>query len=82
MASATLETLASALAEDCMAAMKATGHDRLYVEVGNALGASSQTLEEAFLTEIRIRLADRAARDFLLRRVRELRAQQQAQSQG
>lgn len=71
--SSSLETLAAKLAEDCLKAMKATGHDRLYVEVGNVLGASSQTLEEAFLTEVRIRLAERAARDFLIRRVTELK---------
>ncbi|MGI3164868.1 hypothetical protein [Pseudooceanicola sp. 200-1SW] len=70
----TVETLASALAEDCMKAMKATGQERLYVEVGAVLGAASQTLEEAFLTEVRVRLAERAARDFLIRRVKELRA--------
>lgn len=68
-----LEQIAARLAEDCMKAMQATGHDRLYVEVGNVLGASSQTLEEAFLTEIRIRLSERAAREFLVRRVTELK---------
>ncbi|WP_010140429.1 hypothetical protein [Oceanicola sp. S124] len=71
--SSSLQSLAAALAEDCMKAMKATGHDRLYVEVGNLLGASSQTLEEAFLTEVRIRLAERTAREFLVRRVTELK---------
>ncbi|PJE33636.1 hypothetical protein PSM7751_03932 [Pseudooceanicola marinus] len=69
-----VETLAAALAEDCLKAMKATGEDRLYVEVGHVLGASSQTLEEAFLTEVRVRLAERAARDFLIRRVKESKA--------
>ena len=69
-----VETLAAALAEDCLKAMKATGEDRLYVEVGHVLGAASQTLEEAFLTEVRVRLAERAARDFLIRRVKESKA--------
>ena len=69
-----VETLAAALAEDCLKAMKATGEDRLYVEVGHVLGAASQTLEEAFLTEVRVRLAERAARDFLIRRVKEAKA--------
>ncbi|MBY5974142.1 hypothetical protein [Pseudooceanicola marinus] len=69
-----VDTLAAALAEDCLKAMKATGEDRLFVEVGHVLGAASQTLEEAFLTEVRVRLAERAARDFLIRRVKELKA--------
>ncbi|PJE25847.1 hypothetical protein SAMN06297129_2358 [Pseudooceanicola antarcticus] len=73
--SSSLETLAAKLAEDCLKAMKATGHERLYVELGNVIGASSQTLEEAFLTEVRIRLSDQAAREFLIRRVRELKDQ-------
>ncbi|MBK0326591.1 hypothetical protein I5535_04720 [Rhodobacteraceae bacterium F11138] len=61
----TLEDLASKLAADTMAAMEETGDDRLYVEIGNMLAASSQSLEEAFLTEVRVRLAERAARRFL-----------------
>ncbi len=70
----TIETLAAKLAEDTLAVMDATGEDRLYVEVGNVLGASSQTLEEAFLTEMRVRLAERTARRFLIRRAKELKA--------
>ena len=44
----TITTLASRLAEDTMKVMDETGEDRFYVEVGELLGASSQTLEEAF----------------------------------
>ncbi|MFK7753826.1 MAG: hypothetical protein AB8B51_14915 [Sedimentitalea sp.] len=61
----TVETLASELAEDTMSLMKDTGNDRLYVEVGDVLGAASQSLEEAYLTEVRVRLAARGARNFL-----------------
>jgi hypothetical protein len=53
----TLEALASKLADDTIIAMKATGDERLFVEVGELIGTSSQTLEEAYLTEIRLRLA-------------------------
>ncbi|MWD27808.1 hypothetical protein E0K89_010005 [Aquicoccus sp. SCR17] len=60
-----LETLAARLAEDTMQAMESTGDDRLFVEVGNVLGTASQTLEEAFLTEIRVRMAEAKAREFL-----------------
>lgn len=61
----TLERLASKLADDVMAAQKETGNDRLFTEIGRVLGEASQTLEEAFLTEFRIRLAEGKAREFL-----------------
>lgn len=70
----TIETLAAKLAEDTMTVMDATGEDRLYVEIGNVLSAASQSLEEAYLTEVRVRLAERAARRFLMRRAGELKA--------
>jgi len=61
----TLDQLAAKLAEDTLMVMDKTGEDRLFVEVGDMLAASSQSLEEAFLTEIRVRLSERAARKFL-----------------
>lgn len=63
--SETLNKLAGELADDCMALMEATGEDRLFMEVSTVLGASSQTLEEAFLTEVRVRMAGKKARAFL-----------------
>lgn len=71
----TIETLAQKLAVDTLKVQDASGEDRLYVEVGQVLGAASQSLEEAFLTEIRVRLAERKARDFLNQKVAELQAQ-------
>ena len=62
---ATLDEIAAELAAQTMPIMAATGEDRLYYEVAKVLGASSQTLEEAYLTEIRVRLAGIKARDFL-----------------
>jgi len=70
----TVETLAAKLADDTMAAMKEVGDERLYIEVGDVLGASSQTLEEAYLTEVRVRLAAVGAQRFLARRLSEARA--------
>ena len=52
--SSTLQTLASKLAKEPLALQRQTGEDRLYMEVGKVLGQSSQTLEEAFLTEVRV----------------------------
>lgn len=71
----TLDNLASKLAEDTMEAMQLTGDDRLYVQIGDLLAASSQSLEEAYLTEVRIRLAERSARKFLDARIASTRAQ-------
>lgn len=69
----TIETLAAKLAEDTLKAQRITGDDRLFVEVGNVLAAASQSLEEAFLTEVRVRLAEEKARSFLVARVKEAR---------
>lgn len=74
----TLETLAAKLADDCIKAMEETGNDRFFVEVGNMLGASSQTLEEAFLTEIRVRLSATKAQAFIDQTRARARAQKAA----
>ncbi|MGR3495802.1 hypothetical protein [Citreimonas sp.] len=65
MSDKVLTQLADALAADTIKAMDTLGDDRLYEEVAKVLGASSQTSEEAFMTAIRIRLAERRARTFL-----------------
>ena len=70
----TIDTMASALADDTLKAMDQTGQDRLYMEVAAVLAASSQSLEEAFLTEMRVRLSERTARDFLNRKLAEAAA--------
>ncbi|MFY2826657.1 hypothetical protein [Ruegeria sp. MALMAid1280] len=74
----TITTLASKLAEDTMKVMDETGDDRFFVEVGDLLGASSQTLEEAFLTEVRVRLAERKARQFVIKKLTDHRAKTKA----
>lgn len=60
-----IEELADGLSADTMAAMETTGDDRFYEKVAKVIGASSPTLEEAFLTSMRIRLAEKRARRFL-----------------
>ena len=76
----TVETLAAKLADETMAAMKELGDDRLFTEVGAVLGASSQTLEEAYLTEVRVRLAAMGAQKFLKAKVANARAAKAAES--
>lgn len=70
----TLETLASNLADETVKLMKETGDDRLYVEVSTLIGASSQTLEEAYLSEVRVRLAAIGAKQFLAQKRSEAQA--------
>lgn len=71
MSDKVLHELADKLAADTMKAMDALGDDRLYEQVAKVLGASSQTSEEAYLTSMRIRLAERRARAFLNDHVKE-----------
>jgi Mg2+ and Co2+ transporter CorA len=61
----TLERLASELAEETFQLMQLPGEERLFMEVAKVLGAASQTLEEAFLTEVRVRMAHQKAKQFL-----------------
>lgn len=75
-------SLASKLADDVLKIQDATGEERLFVEVGDVLGAASQTLEEAFLTEVRIRLAERKARSFLTERLKQIEAELKAKTEG
>jgi hypothetical protein len=63
--SATVDRIASRLADEALKVMDQTGNERFYVEVGDLIGAASQTLEEAFLTEVRVRLAARQAMAYI-----------------
>jgi uncharacterized SAM-dependent methyltransferase len=77
-----IDDLAAKLAEDVIEVQDATGEDRLFVEVGDVIGASSQTLEEAFLTQVRIRMAERKARAFLKDRLHQIEAELKGRSGG
>lgn len=74
MADPAVQEMANKLAEECLAVQKETGNDRLFMEVGQVLGASSQTLEEAFLTAVRTRMANAQGRKFLADKLKEFRA--------
>ena len=62
--------MANKLAVECLAVRKEVGGDRLVMKVGEVLGASNQTLEEAFLTAIRTRMAEILGRDFLAKQIK------------
>ena len=74
MADANVIDMANQLAEECLAVQTELGDDRLFMQVGDVLGASSQTLEEAFLTAIRTRMANEAGRKFLAQKLKAHRA--------
>ena len=78
----TLNAIASKLADETMAAMKETGNDRLFTEIAQVIGASSQTLEEAYLTEVRVRLAAIKAQKFLNDKRREAKAKLAAEQKA
>jgi len=59
------DDLADALARDVIAAMDELGDDRFYEKVGKVLGELSPTLQEAFMTAMRVRLSEARARRFL-----------------
>jgi len=73
--------MANQLAEECLAVSNEVGNDRLFMEVATVLGASSQTLEEAFLTAIRTRMANDKGRDFLAQKLRAHQAAKAAEGQ-
>lgn len=74
MSDPTLIAMANKLADDCIKVQQEIGNDRLFMELGDAIGASSQTLEEAFLTAVRTRMAEEKARQFLAQKLKAHRA--------
>ncbi|MDV7269823.1 hypothetical protein RYZ20_02805 [Thioclava sp. A2] len=68
-----IEDLAEKLAADTMAAMDEHGDDRLWVDVGNYIGTSSPSLQEAYNAACRIFLAERRGRKYLEDKIARLR---------
>ena len=66
-----LNTVAGELAELALADERRTGDINIVNEIGEIVGASSQTLQEAFLTAVRVRRAAKRARDMLTERATE-----------
>jgi hypothetical protein len=60
-----IQELADQLAADVLAAEPELEDDRFYEKVSRVLMAASPTFQEAFITSVRIRLAERRGRDFL-----------------
>jgi hypothetical protein len=62
-----LQDMADQLAEDVLAAELELNDDRFYEKVAKVLMAASPTFQEAYMTSIRVRLAERRGREFLER---------------
>jgi hypothetical protein len=68
-----LQLLADKLADDVLAAEAELGDDRFYEKVAQVLMAASPTFQEAYITSIRVRLAERRGREYLERALAEKR---------
>ena len=64
MSDYTLHT-ANELADLALAEQAASGDEKIVPAIAEVLGASSQTLQEAFLTAVRVRRAETRARELL-----------------
>ncbi|WP_458790372.1 hypothetical protein [Yoonia sp. MH D7] len=64
MSDYTLDT-ANELADLAIKEQEASGNENIVPNIAEVLGASSQTLQEAFLTAVRVRRAEIRARELL-----------------
>ncbi|HOZ31245.1 MAG TPA: hypothetical protein PLM52_00055 [Tabrizicola sp.] len=62
-----IQELADQLAADVLAAEIELEDDRFYEKVARVLMAASPTFQEAYITAIRVRMAERRGREFLER---------------
>ncbi len=69
-----LDSLADTLARDALAAEAETGDDRIVDEVGRALGQLSPTMQETYMTSVRMRRAAARGRARLTELVEARRA--------
>lgn len=59
------DDIADELAIEALALEQRTGDDKIVTKISEILGASSQTTQEAYLTSVRVRRAEKRARDYL-----------------
>lgn len=62
---ALLDDVADRVARQVLEVFEVTGDEDLIDEVKNVIGASSTTLEEAYMTAVRVRRAEKRALDLL-----------------
>jgi len=68
MSDAYLEKIAGELAELALADEERSGDERIINDIAEIVGSSSQTRQEAFLTSVRVRRAEKRAREILAKR--------------
>lgn len=71
MADEYVEKIAGELAELALADERRTEDEKIVNEISEIVGASSQTLQESYLTAVRVRRAERRARQLLADRAAE-----------
>ncbi|MFK7745318.1 MAG: hypothetical protein AB8B47_09695 [Roseobacter sp.] len=60
-----VEDVADELALESLKIINATGDDAFVKRIADTIGGSSQTMEEAYLTAVRVRRAEQRARELL-----------------
>lgn len=60
-----IDDMGMRLADEAIAEANASGDEKLINRIADMLGASSQSLEEAFLTGIRVRRAESRAKEMI-----------------
>ena len=66
--------LGDKLALDALAAEEDLNDDRLIEQLSTTIGSASQTLQEAFMTSVRIRRAEKRGRLWLEQRIAKAKA--------
>lgn len=64
-----MEELADKLAQEAIAASEKLNDEEIITNIARVIGATSATTEEAFLTAVRIRLAEARGREYLADRL-------------
>ena len=67
-----VEDVADELALESLKIINATGDDAFVNRVAETIGGSSQTMEEAYLTAVRVRRAEQRARELLAKLKEEM----------
>lgn len=72
-----VEDVADELALESLKIINATGDDAFVQRVADTIGGSSQTMEEAYMTAVRVRRAEQRARELLKTLMDELALSQE-----
>jgi hypothetical protein len=67
-----VEDVADELALESLKIINATGDDTFVKRIAETIGGSSQTMEEAYLTAVRVRRAEQRARELLAKHKEEM----------